>query len=89
MFSSPAQKAFIFLMIEATVILRYCDGDGALTPGANPNGSMNAIAGVSNSRGNVAGLMPHPERAIEDVLGSSDGRVLFESFAASVVSVNA
>lgn len=74
---------------DATVVLRYCDADGALTPAANPNGSMAAIAGITNSRGNVAGLMPHPERAIEDILGSSDGRVFFESFAASVASVHA
>jgi phosphoribosylformylglycinamidine synthase len=74
---------------ETTVVLRYCDADGALAPGANPNGSMRAIAGIANGRGNVAGLMPHPERAIEDILGSSDGRVLFESFAASISSVNA
>jgi phosphoribosylformylglycinamidine synthase len=71
----------------APVMLRYCDLDGELTTGANPNGSMDAIAGISNHRGNVAGLMPHPERAIEDILGSSDGRVLFESFVASVSTV--
>jgi phosphoribosylformylglycinamidine synthase I len=74
---------------DLTVVLRYCEADGALTPAANPNGSMAAIAGITNSRGNVAGLMPHPERAIEDILGSSDGRVLLESFAASVASVHA
>jgi len=74
---------------DTTVVLRYCDADGALTPGANPNGSMASIAGIANSRGNVAGLMPHPERAIEDILGSSDGGALFESFATSIASVNA
>lgn len=73
---------------DGQVVLRYCDADGDLTPGANPNGSMDSIAGVTNTRGNVVGLMPHPERAIEDVLGSADGRVLFESFAASTTSVN-
>lgn len=71
------------------VILRYCDTDGSLTAAANPNGSAHAIAGIANSRGNVAGLMPHPERAIESILGSADGRVLFESFAASVSAVKA
>jgi phosphoribosylformylglycinamidine synthase len=74
---------------DATVVLRYCDDNGDLTPDANPNGSMHAVAGITNDRGNVAGLMPHPERAIEDILGSSDGRVLLESFAASIASVNA
>ena len=74
---------------DTRVVLRYCDADGELTAGANPNGSTDAIAGISNARGNVAGLMPHPERAIEDILGSSDGRVLLESFAASTTPVNA
>ena len=64
------------------VALRYCDEDGKVTEDANPNGSTNSIAGVA--RGNVAGLMPHPERAVEEVLGSVDGRVLLESFVASL-----
>ena len=72
---------------DTTVVLRYCDAEGELTSEANPNGSMASIAGITNSRGNVAGLMPHPERAIEDILGSSDGRVLLESFATSISSV--
>jgi phosphoribosylformylglycinamidine synthase I len=71
------------------VVLRYCDTNGSLTAETNPNGSTQAIAGIANSRGNVAGLMPHPERAIEDILGSADGRVLFESFAASISTMNA
>ncbi len=73
--------------IEAAgqVIFRYCDGEGTVSDAANPNGSMNAIAGVANERGNVAGLMPHPERAVEEILGSVDGRVLLESFVASLV----
>jgi len=63
------------------VALRYCDADGNLDPAANPNGSQDAIAGIVNARGNVFGLMPHPERASEDVLGSTDGSLLFESVA--------
>jgi phosphoribosylformylglycinamidine synthase I len=70
------------------VVLRYCGTDGSLTAEANPNGSTHAIAGITNRRGNVAGLMPHPERAIEDILGSADGRVLFESFALSISTAN-
>jgi phosphoribosylformylglycinamidine synthase I len=70
------------------VVLRYCDTDGSLTAEANPNGSTHAIAGITNRRGNVAGLMPHPERAIEDILGSVDGRALFESFAVSISTAN-
>lgn len=65
------------------VVFRYCDANGDVTPASNPNGAMNAIAGICNAQGNVVGLMPHPERASEDVLGSSDGRLLFESVIAS------
>jgi phosphoribosylformylglycinamidine synthase I len=65
------------------ILLRYCDADGALTEAANPNGSLENIAGVANEAGNVMGLMPHPERACEAVLGSDDGRKLFESVVAS------
>ena len=61
------------------VVFRYCDEDGRLTDAANPNGSVEAIAGLTNERGNVLGMMPHPERASEPVLGSSDGRLVFES----------
>jgi len=61
------------------VLLRYCDPAGNVTDAANPNGSMNAIAGILNDRGNVAGMMPHPERAIEPILGSADGRFILQS----------
>lgn len=61
------------------VIFRYCDNDGAVTPASNPNGSLANIAGISNLGGTVLGLMPHPERAIETMLGSSDGASLFSS----------
>jgi phosphoribosylformylglycinamidine synthase len=65
------------------VALRYCDADGD-TSRDNPNGSTNAIAGIMNEAGNVAAMMPHPERAVEEILGSADGRVLLESFAMSL-----
>jgi phosphoribosylformylglycinamidine synthase subunit PurQ / glutaminase len=61
------------------VLLRYCDAEGRVTPAANPNGSSENIAGICNEAGNVFGLMPHPERAAEPLLGSADGRLLFES----------
>jgi phosphoribosylformylglycinamidine synthase subunit PurQ / glutaminase len=77
------------LEAESRVILRYCDDDGKVDEWTNPNGSMNSIAGVTSERGNIAGLMPHPERAVEDVLGSEDGRVLLESFLASAAAVPA
>ena len=60
-------------------LFRYCDADGQVTPSANPNGSTDSIAGLCHTSGNVMGLMPHPERASEPELGSSDGRLLFES----------
>ena len=59
------------------IVFRYCTADGELTPEANPNGSVGHIAGVCNERGNVLGMMPHPERASEALLGSDDGRRLF------------
>ena len=64
---------------ERRVIFRYATADGQATPEANPNGSVNNIAGICSERRNVVGLMPHPERACEPVLGSADGLVLFES----------
>jgi len=67
---------------EGQVLFRYVDASGARAGPddlANPNGSLRAIAGVLNAAGNVAGLMPHPERASEGILGSADGRLVFES----------
>ena len=61
------------------VLWRYVDAQGNATEIANPNGSLENIAGVCNERRNVAGLMPHPERASESLLGSADGRLIFES----------
>jgi phosphoribosylformylglycinamidine synthase len=66
------------------VVLRYCDADGRVTPSANPNGAQDAIAGLTNAEGNVFGLMPHPERAAEALLGSTDGRFIFQSLARAV-----
>ena len=61
------------------ILLRYCDLRGAATPESNPNGATDHIAGICNAAGNVFGLMPHPERACDPRLGSSDGRFIFES----------
>jgi phosphoribosylformylglycinamidine synthase len=61
------------------IIFRYADADGAALPAANPNGSVDNIAGIMNEKGNVLGMMPHPERASEDLLGSHDGKFLWES----------
>ena len=70
---------------EGLVAFRYVTLDGEPSPEANPNGSVHNIAGVCNAEGNVVGLMPHPERACEDILGSGgeDGRTLFESALAA------
>jgi phosphoribosylformylglycinamidine synthase len=69
------------------VLFRYVREDGSRAGGeedrANPNGSLRAIAGVTNAAGNVAGLMPHPETAVEGVLGSDDGLGIIRSFVES------
>ena len=67
------------------VILRYCDSSGRVAPEANPNGSVQNIAGICNADRNVFGLMPHPDRACEERLGSSDGRRIFDSMVGSLV----
>lgn len=69
---------------DGRVIFRYVDEDNDATPEANPNGSLNNIAGITNEAGNVLGMMPHPERACESILGSSDGNPLWDSIAAAV-----
>ncbi|MCE9601565.1 MAG: phosphoribosylformylglycinamidine synthase subunit PurQ [Gemmatimonadetes bacterium] len=69
---------------EGRVTFRYVDAAGEPTAAANPNGSMRNIAGVANGTGTVVGLMPHPERAMETLLGSTDGLVLFQSLLAGV-----
>ena len=69
---------------EGRVVFRYVDPTGGTGEGANPNGSVANIAGTCNARGNVVGLMPHPERASEAVLGSDDGKMLFASLLAEM-----
>ena len=61
------------------IVFRYCDADGNATKEANFNGSMDNIAGICNTQRNVLGMMPHPERAVEEILGSADGKQIFES----------
>ncbi|OLE36953.1 MAG: phosphoribosylformylglycinamidine synthase I [Actinobacteria bacterium 13_1_20CM_3_68_9] len=61
------------------VVFRYCGPDGRVTAGANPNGSLRNIAGIANAKGNVVGMMPHPERACEALLGGVDGLAVFRS----------
>lgn len=62
------------------VVFRYCDANGATTPASNPNGALHAIAGICNEAGNVLGMMPHPERAVENLLGMGmDGQTIFSA----------
>jgi phosphoribosylformylglycinamidine synthase len=65
--------------VQGQVVFRYCDDDGQSREAANPNGSTDWIAGITNRAGNVMGMMPHPERSAEPELGSTDGRLVFES----------
>ena len=71
---------------EHRIVFRYCDANGAITEAANPNGSRDNIAGICSRDRNVLGLMPHPERACKDLLGSSDGRDIFRLLAATLAA---
>ena len=75
------------LQANAQVVFRYCAADGRVTPEANPNGSLDNIAGIRNAAGNVLGLMPHPERASEDLLGNEDGKLIFLSMLEAMKKV--
>ena len=66
------------------IVFRYCSSNGLLADEFNPNGSLSHIAGITNQEGNVLGMMPHPERAVELLLGSQDGRHIFESLISQV-----
>ncbi|MGE0469874.1 MAG: phosphoribosylformylglycinamidine synthase subunit PurQ [Nitrospira sp.] len=71
------------LQANAQIIFRYCTVDGVVMPGACPNGSLDNIAGIRNAEGNVLGLMPHPERCAEAMMGNNDGRAILLSMIAS------
>lgn len=71
---------------DGRVVFRYCDASGVTGPEANPNGAINDIAGILNDRGNVLGLMPHPENLVEPIQGGTDGRGLFDSLVKSAVA---
>lgn len=70
------------------IVVRYCNEQGECTPDANPNGSTANIAGICNKKGNVVGMMPHPERAVEEQLGSGDGRFFFASALDQITSAH-
>ncbi len=68
------------------ILFRYCDSSGAVTPDSNPNGSLESVAGICNEKRNVLGMMPHPERVCDPLLGGTDGRRIFDSVFASLAS---
>jgi len=77
-------------MLESSgrIAFRYVDDSGAPTLESNPNGSLRNIAGITNERGNVLGMMPHPERACDPLLGGTDGNAIWESVLAAVGAVS-
>lgn len=82
-------ETFSQLEENGQIIFRYCSGAGEITDEANPNGARSNIAGICNQDRNVLGMMPHPERACEELLGSTDGRGIFSSLTRAIAaSVN-
>jgi phosphoribosylformylglycinamidine synthase I len=80
-----APETLAALAANGQIVFRYSTPEGRITPEANPNGSLENIAGICNEGRNVVGLMPHPERASEGLLGSEDGRLLFESMLTAAI----
>lgn len=78
-------KTINMLEHNGQILFRYCTSEGSVTPDSNPNGSINNIAGIMNERGNIMGLMPHPERAADPVLGRIDGQKIFSSIIKSFI----
>jgi phosphoribosylformylglycinamidine synthase len=76
---TDSEAALDALEAKGRVVFRYVDAGGGRSPAANPNGSSRAIAGITNQDGNVLGMMPHPERCAEEILGNVDGLALFTS----------
>ncbi len=80
------EKTLEELEMHRQIIYRYCDEKGTVNTGANPNGATHNIAGICNKERNVFGMMPHPERAADSVLGNTDGKALFESILSLVTA---
>ncbi len=72
------------MRLNGQILFHYCDANGVVTSEANPNGSVENIAGICNKKKNVFGMMPHPERAADDELSNTDGRIFFESIIKSL-----
>ncbi len=81
-----SQEKLEELEANKQILFRYCDENGKIDDTTNPNGSLNNIAGICNKNRNVFGMMPHPERAADELLGNVDGRALFESILSVVNS---
>jgi phosphoribosylformylglycinamidine synthase subunit PurQ / glutaminase len=81
-------STFSQLEENGQIVFRYCDENGEITAESNPNGARSNIAGICNLNRNVLGMMPHPERACEDLLGSNDGRDIFKSLTNAIASLN-
>lgn len=81
-----APEVLVELEANNQILFRYCDVDGKSTDSSNPNGSLNHIAGICNRRGNVLGMMPHPERASDPALGNTDGLSLFKGILQTVAA---
>jgi phosphoribosylformylglycinamidine synthase I len=79
-------ETFAGLEENDQIVFRYCDESGEITDEANPNGARSNIAGICNKEGNVLGMMPHPERACEELLGPNDGRDIFRSLTKAIGS---
>jgi phosphoribosylformylglycinamidine synthase I len=84
---TAAPRDFDELIANDQVVFRYVDQNGERTPGANPNGSLDDVAGICNLKGNVVGLMPHPERCSDEVLGNKDGAQIFLAFVQSLLAM--
>lgn len=79
-------ETYASLEENGQIVFRYCDANGELTDESNPNGSRSNIAGICNLDRNVMGMMPHPERACEELLGSNDGRDIFRSLTRAIAA---
>jgi phosphoribosylformylglycinamidine synthase len=79
-----SEEHLVSLNDEHRIPFKYCDEHGEVTPESNPNGSLENIAGIINQKGNVLGLMPHPERASRAILGSTDGLFILENFVRAI-----
>lgn len=73
------RETLVQMRVNGQILFRYCDENGVVSEAFNPNGAVENIAGICNERRNVFGMMPHPERASDDELGNTDGRMIFES----------